>query len=337
MANDPGMDIDVEFNSSAEYTAKGIVEAGTEAERCGFSGVWKGEANSKDPIVLLSALTQTTEEVDLGTAILNPYSKSPTMAAQMAATANDLCDNRFILGIGAGTPAIASWNGQEMHDSPLTSVEEYLTITRRILEEGSADYEGEYFSAHGFNMAFDPVPDQRIYLAALGPKMSALAGRLADGVIGNNAPPEHIERVRENARSGAEEAGKDPDDLDIVCKIRVSYADDIETAREPLKKVVTFYSLANFYERMFSNLGFEEEIEAIHDAYDEGGFYAAKDEVTDEMFETLPFVPATSSEAVRERLEGYEAIGADRVIIAYVPHSDDPVDEGIDFLRAMDD
>lgn len=330
------MKIDVEFNSSAEYTAKGIVEASAEAEKCGFDGAWKGEANSKDPIVLLSALSQHTDSIDLGSAILHPYSKSPVMAAQMAATLNDLSENRFILGIGAGTPAIASWHGKEMYPSPLTSVEEYVTITRQILEEGSADYDGEYFGADGFNMAFDPDPGARIYLAALGPKMSTMAGRLCDGVIGNNAPPEHIEKIRENARAGAGEAGRDPDDVEITCKIRCAYAEDIDVARESLKKVATFYSLADFYKRMFANLGFEDEIDAIHEAYEADGFYAAKEQITDEMFDSLPFVPATSPATVKDRLERFEDIGVDRLIIAYVPHTEDPVPEGLRFLRDMD-
>ncbi|MFB6353065.1 MAG: LLM class flavin-dependent oxidoreductase [Halobacteriales archaeon] len=329
------MDVDVEFNSSAEYTGRGIIEASVAAEEHGFSGVWKGEANSKDPIVLLSALAERTESVDLGTAIVHPYSKTPTMAAEVAATLNDVSDNRFVLGIGAGTPAIASWHGKEMYSSPLTSVEEYITIVREILETGSADYDGEYFGADNFNLAFDPVPDQRIYLGALGPKMSTMAGRLADGVIGNNAPPEHIAKVRENAREGAKEAGKDPDDLDITCKIRVAYADDYEDAREPLTKVATFYSLADFYSRMFADLGFEDEIDAVNEAYDAGGFHEARKQITDEMLETLPFVPATSPETVEERLAGYEEIGVDRVIICYVPTTDDPVEEGVEFVREL--
>lgn len=330
------MKVDVEFNSSAEYTAEGLIETGIAAEKHGFDGVWKGEANSKDPIVVLSALSQRTESVDLGSAILHPYSKTPSMAGEMAATLNDISNGRFILGIGAGTPAIASWHGKEMYDSPLTSVKEFVEMNREILQEGHVDYDGEYFSADDFTLAFDPPENSRIYVAALGPKMAELAGQLGDGVIGNNAPPEHIRKVRKRALEGAEKAGKDPEKFDITCKIRCSYHEDKSVAKDSLRKVITFYSLADFYERMFSNLGFEEEIDEIHDAYDRGGFDAAKQQVSDEMFERLPFVAASSRQEILDRVERFEEIGVTRIILAYVPNSQTPTEEGIEFLEMMD-
>lgn len=330
------MKIDVEFNSSAEYTAQGLIETGIAAEEYGFDGVWKGEANSKDPIVVLSALSQRTDRIDLGSAILHPYSKTPSMTGEVAATLNDLSNGRFILGIGAGTPAIASWHGKEMYDSPLTSIKEFVEINRTLLEEGQVDYDGEYFSADEFNLAFTPPDGSKIYVAALGPKMSELAGKLGDGVIGNNAPPEHIRKVRKRALEGVEAAGKDVDEFEVTCKIRCAYHDDQSKAKAALKKVITFYSLADFYKRMFSNLGFADEIEEINDAYERDGFGAAKDHVTDEMFDELPFVPATSRQELMERIDRFEDVGVSRIVLCYVPTSDTPTEEGIDFLQMMD-
>ncbi|WP_410965942.1 LLM class flavin-dependent oxidoreductase, partial [Salmonella sp. SAL4438] len=77
-------------------------------------------------------------------------------------------------------------------------------------------FEGKYFSAQSFKMAFKPsgraIP---IYLAAFGPKMTRLAGRISDGVLINMANPTEIRRIVAEASAGALESGKDPSKLEV--------------------------------------------------------------------------------------------------------------------------
>ena len=87
------------------------------------------------------------------------------------------------------------------------------------------DFEGKYFTAQNFKMAFKPsgrnIP---IYLAAFGSQMTRLAGRITDGVLINMANPTEIRRIADEVRAGAIEAGKDPAKMEIICKIRCSIA-----------------------------------------------------------------------------------------------------------------
>src|SRR5580704_13167428 len=121
------MIIDTEFNSAAQVPAKICIRAAELAEDQGFGCVWKGESNSRDPMVLLSAMAARTKTINLGTAIYHIYGRSPISLALQAATFNELSDSRLILGLGVANPIIADWHGEEF-DHPLTRMREYLKI-----------------------------------------------------------------------------------------------------------------------------------------------------------------------------------------------------------------
>ena len=107
-------------------------------------------------------------------------------------------------GIGSSNPTIARWHGVPF-DRPLGRVSEYIRLVQMAMAGEKVNFDGKFFSARGFKMAFKPsgrkIP---IYLAAFGPKMSSLAGILTDGVVINMANPEEIGRIAEDVKSGAE-------------------------------------------------------------------------------------------------------------------------------------
>ncbi|MEE8076341.1 MAG: LLM class flavin-dependent oxidoreductase, partial [Candidatus Binatia bacterium] len=77
---------DLEINSAAHYPAAGVVELVEMAEAVGFGAFWKGESNSTDPVVLLSAIASRTKTIKLGTAIYHIYGRSPVTLGIQAAT-----------------------------------------------------------------------------------------------------------------------------------------------------------------------------------------------------------------------------------------------------------
>jgi hypothetical protein len=115
--------------------------------------------------------------------------------------------------------------------------------------------------------------------------------------------------------------------------VRCSVNSDREVAKQRLKQVLTFYNLADHYRDLVASMGFAEESARIQEAYRVNGFKAAMAAVTDEMVQGLPTVAATSAEEVRERVQPYVEAGATRVILPYVPCSDDPVSETKEFLK----
>ena len=325
---------DVEFNSAGQVPSAGILQAAKVAVEKGFGTVWKGESNSRDPVAILPAIAAVTKRVRVGTAVIHIYARTPVETGIFAATMDELSNGRFVLGLGVANETLASWHGLKA-SHPLKRAEEYIGIVRKVFAAEKLQVQGEYYSSSNFRMEFKPPGTHlQIILAALGPKMGQLAGRLADGAILNMADPGRIAFVAGNLAAGAKEAGRDPKSLEIVAKVRVSLNDDIEKSKDALKKVVTFYSLAMHYRDMLAEMGLGEEVKKIQDTYKTAGFKAAAKVVTDDMLSKIPVVPATSMKELKRGLEKYDASGASRIIVAYVPSTEKSTEETIRFISS---
>jgi alkanesulfonate monooxygenase SsuD/methylene tetrahydromethanopterin reductase-like flavin-dependent oxidoreductase (luciferase family) len=326
------MKIDIEFNSGAQLPMDAIPELACSAEAHGFDCAWGGEANNKDPTVMLSAIAAVTKRLKVGSAIYHILGRTPATLALQAVGLDELSGGRFLLGIGSSNPTIAKWHGQTF-DRPLSRMQEYIEITRAAMRGEKLSFEGKFFTAQNFKMAFKPsgrsIP---IYVAAFGPKMTRLAGRISDGVLINMANPTEIRRIREEVRSGAAEAGKDPSKMEIICKVRCSIAPKYDVAREALSHALTYYALADYYRDLLGRMGFAEDVEAMRSAWKAGGFHAARKLVTDRMFSSLPLVAATSAREVVEQMKPYIEAGATRIILPYVAASEDIVGEMKSFI-----
>lgn len=327
------MKIDIEFNSGAQLPMDAIPELARLAETHGFDCAWGGEANNKDPTVMLSAIAAVTQRLKIGSAVYHILGRTPATLALQAAGLDELSSGRFLLGIGSSNPTIAKWHGQSM-DHPLGRVQEYIEIVRAAMRGEKLNFAGKYYSADNFRMAFKPpsrmVP---VYLAAFGPKMTRLAGRISEGVLINMANPMEIRRIADEARAGAKEAGKDPAALEIICKIRCSIAQSYAVAREALSHALAYYALADYYRELLGRMGFADEVEAMRTAWKSGGFHAARRLITDGMFTALPLVAATSAVEVVEQIKPYAAAGATRIILPYVAASGDVVGEMKSFIE----
>ncbi len=326
------MKIDIEFNSGAQLPMDAIPELARQAEAHGFDCAWGGEANNKDPTVMLSAIAAVTRQLKVGSAIYHILGRTPATLALQAMGLDELTGGRFLLGIGSSNPTIAKWHGQTF-DHPLGRVREYIEIVRAAMRGEKLAFDGKYFTAQNFKMAFQPSGrSMPIYLAAFGSQMTRLAGRIADGVLINMANPTEIRRIADEVRAGAVEAGKDPAQMEIICKIRCSIAPRYDTAREALSHALTYYALADYYRDLLGRMGFASEVEAMRGAWKSGGFHAARKLVSDRMFTSLPLVAATSAQQVVEQINPYVEAGATRVILPYVAASDDVVGEMKSFI-----
>ena len=259
---------DIEINSAAHYPAAGVVELAELAEAVGFGAFWKGESNSTDPIVLLSAIAGRTKTIKLGTAIYHIYGRSPVTLGVQGATIQDLSDGRLLLGLGVANKAIAAWHGG-VFDRPLRRAREYVEIVRKVAAGERVEYEGEiYQTGKRFQLSWKPHhPVFPIYMAGLGPQMTKLVGKIADGVFINMATPAKVREIADRVRAGAKEADRDPSKIEIIAKSRVSLNPDKKIARSRLRQVLTFYNLADHYSDMLKGLGFESEVKAIQGAF----------------------------------------------------------------------
>ena len=328
------MKVDIEFNSGAQLPMDAIPELGRLAEGHGFDCAWGGEANNKDPTVMLAAIAAATTRLKIGSAVYHILGRTPVTLALQAAGLDELSRGRFSLGIGISNPTIARWHGLTL-DHPMGRVREYLDIVRLAMQGQKLNVSGNYYAAQGFKLAFYP-PARRVpvYLAAFGPKMSRLAGKLTDGVLINMANPTEIRRIAGEVRQGAVESGKDPEAVEIICKIRVCIAEKYDVAQEALSHALTYYALADYYRDLLGRMGFTAEVEAMRAAWKSGGFHAARKIVPERMFAELPLFAAVSTEEIKARMQPYWDAGATRVILPYVAASQDAVREIKAFIGA---
>jgi len=331
------MKIDIEFNSGAALPMDAIPELARLAEKHGFGCCWAGEANNKDPSIMLAAIAAVTSRIQIGSAIYHILGRTPATLALQAVGLEELSRGRFLLGIGTSNPTIARWHGMPF-DHPLGRTSEYIEITQRAMRGEKVDFDGKYYSCSAFRMPFKPsgrkIP---FYLAAFGPQMCRLAGKITDGVFVNMANPTEVRRIIDEVRHGAQEAGKDAAALEFIVKVRCSVAADRGAAREALGRVLTFYSLADFYKELLGRMGFADEIDAMRAAWKASGFHAARALISERLFGSVPMLAATSVEEVRERLQPYIDAGATRICIPYIPNSDDVVGETSRFIASWND
>jgi len=329
------MQLDIEFNSGARLPMDAIPRLARLAEEHGFGCAWAGEANNKDPTVMLASIAAVTRRLEIGSAVYHMLGRTPATLALQAVGLDELSRGRFRLGIGVSNPTIAGWHGVAF-DRPVGRIKEYLQIVRLAMSGEKVKFSGKYFQADGFKLAFKiketPIP---IYLAAFGPQMSQTAGALTDGVLINMADPGQIRRIAGDVARGAREAGRDPRPLEVICKVRCCVAASYDLARNAMSGVLTYYALADYYRDLLSRMGFGPEVEDLRSAWRASGFQAARAKVTDRLFEGLPMVAATSAAEVWAGIQPYKEAGATRIILPYVPASDDVVGELEGFIASM--
>jgi len=230
---------------------------------------------------------------------------------------------------------IAAWHSG-VFDRPLRRAREYIEIVKKTAAGERVEYEGEiYNTGKRFQLSWQPTyPHFPVYLAGLGPQMTKLVGKISDGVFINMGTPETIREIAKRVREGAAEAGRDPNSLEIIAKVRCSLNPDRAIARSKLRQVLTFYNIADHYKDMLIASGFEPEVTRIQDAFKSGGFKAAAQHMTDEYMDKLPVIPGTSIQEIKDRLEPFREAGVTRLVVPYVPVSEPVIEDARRFVDA---
>src|SRR5690242_9838734 len=187
-----------------------------EAERLGYDSVWAAEAYGSDAATVLAWLAAGTSKIKLGSAIFQMPGRSAAMTAMTAATIDELSGGRMLLGIGSSGPQVAEgWHGQRFARQ-LQRTREYVAVVRMALARERVEFHGQTLElplpdgpGKALKLTIGPVQERiPIYLAAIGPRNTELAGEIADGWLPIFLSPEHLGELRELLRRGAERAGR---------------------------------------------------------------------------------------------------------------------------------
>src|SRR3954454_17878069 len=185
-------------------TREDQLEIVREAERLGYDSVWTAEAYGSDAATILGWIAGLTTKIKIGSAVFQMNASSPPMRAMTGARLARLSDGRMLLGIGSCGPQVSEgWQGVRF-GSQLARTREYIEVVRKALARERLEYNGEHQvlplpngPGKALKLTIAPVQDTiPIYLAAIGPKNTALAGEIADGWIPTLLSPEALPELR---------------------------------------------------------------------------------------------------------------------------------------------
>jgi len=291
------------------------------AEQVGFDQVWvSDDLFLRSAPVMVAAAAVATSRVRLGIGIMNPYSVHPAEIAMTAATLAELSGGRFSLGVAAGAEEFLGWAGIE-RPRPLTRTREAVRALTVLGAGGRpADHpgtgEGWTAEAHLRFPARTPV-----YVGAMSPKMLAMAGAEADGVLPLLYPPEHFPVARDLVHAGAREAGRDPAEVDVAAAFWVSVDEDRAAAERALAEKIAYYG-ASFSPYLLERAGLSvADFAGIQAALAAGEPERATDLVTPRM---LGLGIAGDADEVVRRCRWLQAEGATHLSFG-PPLGPDPV------------
>ncbi|HEX8743939.1 MAG TPA: LLM class F420-dependent oxidoreductase [Thermoleophilaceae bacterium] len=299
-----------------------------DAEAAGFDSAWGAEAYGSDTATVLAWLAGQTEKIKLGAGIFQMPARSPAMTAMTAATLDVLSGGRVLLGIGSSGPAVAEgWHGQPFAKQ-IQRTREYVEIVRMALARKRLVYEGETYKlplpgAPGMPLKLMIAPVQEhmpVYLAAMGPNNTRLAGEIADGWLPFLFSPERVDDSRKLLQEGADRVGRTIDEsFDIAPTVNLCIDDDVDKARDMVRPILALYVGGmgtrdkNFYNQAVRRYGFEEAAQEVQNLYLAGKRDEAAAALPAELIDTVALVGPRDK--VRDRLAAYRDAGVGTMVI----------------------
>lgn len=293
------------------------------AVRCedlGYDACWTGELWGRDAFVTLTAVADAVSRIDLGTAIVNVFSRSVATLAAAAATLADVAPAGVRLGIGPSTKkAIEDLHGRD-YDRPVRRLHETAELIAAFTAgEGRVDYDGETVSVADFPALAADVP---VYTAALGPAARRATGRVADGWLPHNIPFPELSSAFGTVAETAREAGRNPGEVTVAPYVPAAVASDPAEARAAVRGHLAYYVGSGEGYRRAVATTFPDEAARIAEAWAAGERDAAREAVTGEMVDALGV--AGTPETARERFAAVSSLDVVDHPIVVVP---DGVDE----------
>ena len=299
-----------------------------EAEALGYDSVWTAEAYGSDAATVLAWLAGQTSRIKLGSAIFQIPGRSAAMTAMTAATIDQLSGGRMVLGLGTSGPQVSEgWHGQRFGQQ-LLRTREYFDVVRMALRRERVIYAGETLQlplpdgpGKPLKLTIATVQQQiPIYLAAIGPRNTTLAGEIADGWLPTFFSPEHVGVFRARLEEGAANAGRGLDHFDIAPQVSAHISDDLDAARNFMRPALALYvggmgsRRQNFYNALVCEYGFEAAAAEVQDLYLEGKREEAMAAIPDALIDLVSLVGP--KDRVAERLAAYRDAGVGSLLVS---------------------
>ena len=333
------------------------VQRVVDLEKAGLDQAWVAEAYSFDAISIIGYLAAKTERIEIGTGIVNVYSRTAALMAMTAAGCDYVSGGRFILGLGASGPQVIEGFHGVPYEKPAQRIKEYIEVCRKVwAREEKLEYDGKTVQiplpegqgtglGKPLKIINHPVRKEiPIWWASLKDKSVETTAELADGWLPIMFYPEKFQNVwGKQLKAGL--AKRDPGRarLDIsaggMLAIDEKFTGDTQTrildnARPHMALYVGGMGARgkNFYNDICRDYGFEKEAVEVQDLYLDGKKDEAASKIPGEWIMNANLVGSPGF--IKERVAAYKEAGV--TVLSVNPVGPDPVRE-IEKLRAIID
>ncbi len=299
-----------------------------ELEMAGLDIIMAAEAWSFDAFTQLAYIAARTNRVQLGTSIVNVFSRSASAIATAAASVDEMSGGRFILGVGSsGAQVIEGFHGIP-YTKPLSHIVDVIGVCRLVWKREKVVYSGNAITiplpkdqglglGKALNVMDYPLrPDIPIWWAAQTPKAVEKAAEIADGWLPYGFIPEKAHQVwGEALAKGFAKRSPDrlPWEVSTGALVAIGENLDVEKLRDQQRAGLALYiggmgaRGANFYNDTAVALGYADEAKIIQDLYLEGKKDEAAKHVPAEWLELTSLIGPKSY--IKDRLAAYKEAG----------------------------
>ncbi|MBB3043641.1 LLM class flavin-dependent oxidoreductase [Nocardioides soli] len=284
-----------------------VAAAARAAEEAGAEAVWVPELH-RSATVTAAAVAAATTRAQVGTAIALAFTRSPMVTALEALDLDELSGGRFVLGLGTGVRRLnEDWHGVDW-DKPVTMLRETVRNVREFWarcaggEPIELDGEREPMRIRGYRRPYPPArTDIPVYLAAMGPALTRLAGEIGDGWISHELTSPAFLRERILPELGAH--GRR---VDVVTSACCSVDRDPAVARRRSAGMVGFYATVRTYADFFDFHGLAADQQKVIDAFAGSTAGGLAGHVSDAMVDALTL--SGTRDQVAERIAAYAGL-----------------------------
>jgi len=285
------------------------------AAELSYTSFWTAETTGPEAFSVLAAAGAAAPGLDLGTGVLALQLRTPMVVAMAGATLQALHpDSDILLGIGISSPVVTErWHGVPYGDRPLDHVREYVALVRACLSGERVDFAGDFYQVKGFRLGVR-LGERRpkVVVGALNPRMLALAGEVADGVLLNYLPASHVPWSVEQVRKGG--------DATVYAYVHAGVCEreeGVELARRDLYS----YAVVDSYARNFERAGFGDEVAEIRARFADGDRAGAMAAVSDRMVDAIDVMGDAGT--VHATMRAYADAGVDVPVLMPLPWGSD--------------
>jgi len=280
---------------------KDTVERVKWAEANGYTDAWFGDGGAPDALTTAAALGGVAPSVRIGVAVTPVYTRTPAVLAATANALGQILPGRFVMGLGSSSQTMMEgWHGIAL-DKPVTRVRETAIMVRSMLKGEKSEFDLTTLSSHGYRQ-FPLESPPPIYIAALRPGMIEMAAEIGDGVIFNLWPKRALPKMMEHVKIGADRAGKNWRELEIVNRAMVLVTDNKADARARFRAAFAPYYATPVYNNFLAWAGFEDAAATITEGWAQKNRDKTTGALTDALIDEIAII-GTEDECRARMLE----------------------------------